>query len=103
MISAGDNFGSAPTNKCTWSGVPSTAKISKPVLCSDFCQQLFQPCLNKPDQYLFPIVWYPNQIVVDDTRVVRAEVGFVWHGPILAKEGGFLDPLKRSGFRRKEL
>jgi len=29
-------------------------------------------------------------------------VGFVWHKPILTKEGGFLHPLKRSGFRRKE-
>jgi hypothetical protein len=30
-------------------------------------------------------------------------VDFLWHRPILAKEHGFLHPLKRSGVRREDL
>jgi hypothetical protein len=73
------------------------------VLCGDFCQQLFQPCLNRPNQNHLSIARYPNQMVIDYIRAVWAMVDFVWHRPILAKERGFLHPLKRSGFRREDL
>jgi len=42
-------------------------------------------------------------MVVDYIGAVGAVVGFLRHRPILAKEGGFLHPLKRGGFRREEL
>ena len=75
----------------------------QPVLCGDFCQQLFQPCLDRANQNLFSIARYPDQMVVDYMCAVWAMVGFAWHRTILAKEGGFLHPLKRGGFRREEL
>jgi hypothetical protein len=42
-------------------------------------------------------------MVVDSIGAVGAVVGFLWHRPFLAKERGFLHPLKRGGFRREEL
>ena len=65
----------------------------KPVLCGDFRQEFFQPCLNRPNQNLFSKARYPYHVVIDSICAVWAVVGFVWHTPILAKEGGFLHPL----------
>ena len=75
----------------------------KTVLHGDFCQKFFQPCLDRPNQTLFLIAQYPHQIGVFDICAVWAVVGFIRDRPILAKEVGFLHPLKRSGFRRQEL
>ena len=75
----------------------------QPVLCGDFRQQLFQSRLNRPNQDLFTIARYPNKMVIDCLRAVRGVVGFAWHRYILAKEGGFLHPLKQAGFRRQDL
>ena len=75
----------------------------KPVLGSDFRTQFVQSCLDRPNQNLFPIARYPDQMVVDYIRAVWAVVGFLWHRPIFAKERGFLHPLKRGGFRREEV
>jgi hypothetical protein len=72
-------------------------------LRGDFCQPFFQACLNMANQNLLAITGYPHQRVVDYLGAVGAVVGFLWHRPILAKERGFLHPLMRSGFRRKEL
>lgn len=81
----------------------------EPVLYGDLRQQLFQPCLNRPNQNLLSIARYPNQMVIDYIRAVWAvgnlicKFGFLWHRHILAKERGFLHPLKRGGFRREDL
>jgi len=42
-------------------------------------------------------------MVVDTICAVGAVVGFLRLRPILAKEGGFLPPLKWTGFRREEV
>jgi len=62
----------------------------KTVLWDDFCQQFFQTCFNRVNQYLLSVARYLNQMVVDSICTVWALVGFVRHRPILAKEGGFL-------------
>ncbi|HEY9152052.1 MAG TPA: hypothetical protein VIN60_04135 [Anaerolineales bacterium] len=83
-------------------GHDSTANISKPH-CVVISFRSFLNRIDRANQNLFAITQHPNQVVVDYMRTMWALVGFVWHRTILAKEGGFLHPLKRSGFRRQEL
>lgn len=49
------------------------------------------------------ITRYPNQMVVDYIGTMWAVLWFIGHRNILAREGGFLHPLKRGGFRRRFL
>ena len=103
-----DNFGGSKLRRCAYNqmhmvGHNLNCQNFKTGLCGNFRQQLFQPRLDGANQNLFSIARYPNQMVVDFIRTVWPMVGSLWHRPILAKERGFLHPLKRSGFRREEL
>jgi hypothetical protein len=73
----------------------------KPVLCGNFHLQHFQPRLNRARQNPFMVARYPHQMVINYLGIMRGVPGFCRHGSVLAKEGGFLHPLKAGGSRRQ--
>jgi hypothetical protein len=92
-IKQANNLSKRKLRRCSHKQMPMVghdlnSQYPKPVFRGDFCQEFFQSRLDRSNQQLFSVAWYPDQMVVDYIHAVRGVVGFVWHRPILAKEGG---------------
>lgn len=90
-----DVFSKGKLRKCT--------PKKMPVLEHDLnCQQLFLSLLSRVNLKAYTITRYLYLMIIDNIGAVWAMIGFCWYKPILAKEDGFLHPLKVGGFRLKE-
>lgn len=99
----GGKFGRCAQKQIYMIGYNLDCQYLEPVLRGASRLEFFQACLNKANQNLLLISRYPYRMVVDQICVLWVEIGFTWHRPMLAKEGGFPHSPKRSGLRRKEL
>lgn len=49
------------------------------ILTSEIRHQSFLSRLNRPDQNIIAITWYPNQMVSDCILAIRAVMDLLWH------------------------